>query len=189
MKRKRKAFVKVLEKVKLVLVNIRFRLDISMPVMVTNPGIGFGAWQIAPARLSFITSSLIASACSLDGRRGGYFLGAMEGLMLKLWQMKAGSIPGASQVSHANTSIFLLRNSTNSSFSWEGNWAPIWKNFSESPLMTTFSRSSHFAPSTAVLRDGTGAINYYKSFSTGVEDSASSRCEMEATIHYLAVGW
>ena len=42
MKRKRKAFVKVLEKAKLVLVNIRFRLDISMPVMVTNPSIGFG---------------------------------------------------------------------------------------------------------------------------------------------------
>ena len=42
MKRKRKAFVKVLEKVKLVLVNIRFKLDISMLVMVTNPGIGFG---------------------------------------------------------------------------------------------------------------------------------------------------
>ena len=43
MKRKRKAFVKVLEKVKLILVNIRFMLDISMPVMVTNPDIGFGA--------------------------------------------------------------------------------------------------------------------------------------------------
>ena len=42
MKRKRKAFVKVLLKVELVLVNIRFRLDISMPVMVTNPSIGFG---------------------------------------------------------------------------------------------------------------------------------------------------
>ena len=41
--RKRKAFVKVLEKVKLVLVNIRFRLDISMLVMVINPGIEFGA--------------------------------------------------------------------------------------------------------------------------------------------------
>ena len=36
MKRKMKAFVKVLEKVKLVLV------DISIPVMVTNPGIGLG---------------------------------------------------------------------------------------------------------------------------------------------------
>ena len=45
MKRKRKGFVKVLEKVKLVLVNIKFRLDISMSVMVTNPGIGFGAWH------------------------------------------------------------------------------------------------------------------------------------------------
>ena len=43
MKRKREAFVKVLEKVKLVLVNIRFKLDISMPIMVTNPGIEFGA--------------------------------------------------------------------------------------------------------------------------------------------------
>ena len=42
MKRKRKAFVKVLLKVELVLVNIRFRLDISMLIMVTNPSIGFG---------------------------------------------------------------------------------------------------------------------------------------------------
>ena len=45
MKRIREAFVKILVKVKLVLVNIRFRLDISMPVMITNLGIGFGAWQ------------------------------------------------------------------------------------------------------------------------------------------------
>ena len=37
--RKREVF----EKVKLVLVNIRFKLDISMPVMVTNLGNGFGA--------------------------------------------------------------------------------------------------------------------------------------------------
>ena len=36
---KRKAFVKV----KLVLVNTRLRLDINMPVMVTNPSIRFGA--------------------------------------------------------------------------------------------------------------------------------------------------
>ena len=43
MERKKKVFVKVLLKVKLVLVNIRFRLDISMPVMATNSGIGFGA--------------------------------------------------------------------------------------------------------------------------------------------------
>ena len=43
MERKKKVFVKVLLKVKLVLVNIRFMLDISMPVMVTNPDIGFGA--------------------------------------------------------------------------------------------------------------------------------------------------
>ena len=39
MKRKREAFVKV----KLVLVNTRFRLHIKMPVMITNPGIKFGA--------------------------------------------------------------------------------------------------------------------------------------------------
>ena len=43
MKRKWEAFVKVLVNVKLVLVNIKFRLDINMPVMVPNPGIGFGA--------------------------------------------------------------------------------------------------------------------------------------------------
>ena len=48
MERKKKVFVKVLWKVKLVLVNIRFRLDINMPVMVTNPGIGFGAWHSPP---------------------------------------------------------------------------------------------------------------------------------------------
>ena len=38
-KGRRETFVKF----KLVLVNTRFRLDINMPVMVTNPGIGFGA--------------------------------------------------------------------------------------------------------------------------------------------------
>ena len=37
--RKREALVKV----KLVLVNIRFKLNISMPVIVTNLDIGFGA--------------------------------------------------------------------------------------------------------------------------------------------------
>ena len=42
-KKKKKAFGRSFVKVKLVLVNIRFRLDISMPVMVTNPSIGFGA--------------------------------------------------------------------------------------------------------------------------------------------------
>ena len=43
MKGKREFFVEAFEKVKLVLVNIRSKLDISMPVMVTNPGIKFGA--------------------------------------------------------------------------------------------------------------------------------------------------
>ena len=43
MKRKMEAFIKVFVKVKLVLVNIKFRLDISMPIMVANPSIGFGA--------------------------------------------------------------------------------------------------------------------------------------------------
>ena len=38
MKRKREAFVKV----ELVIVDIKFKLDISMPVIVTNSGIGFG---------------------------------------------------------------------------------------------------------------------------------------------------
>ena len=43
LKMKKRSFCKSFVKVKLVLVNIRFKLDISMPVMVTNPGIGFGA--------------------------------------------------------------------------------------------------------------------------------------------------
>ena len=42
-KSKREAFGKSFVKVKLVLVNISFRLDISMPVMVTNPNTRFGA--------------------------------------------------------------------------------------------------------------------------------------------------
>ena len=41
--KKEGSFCKSFQKVKLVLVNIRFMLDISMPVMVTNPGTGFGA--------------------------------------------------------------------------------------------------------------------------------------------------
>ena len=41
--KKEGSFCKGFVKVKLVLVNIKFRLDISMPVMVINPGIGFGA--------------------------------------------------------------------------------------------------------------------------------------------------
>ena len=44
MKRKRKAFVKVFKNFKLVLVNIKFRLDMSMPVMITNPG-----WGVTPS--------------------------------------------------------------------------------------------------------------------------------------------
>ena len=44
--KKKRSFWKSFVKVKLVLVNIRFKLDISMPVMVTNPGIGFGVWQV-----------------------------------------------------------------------------------------------------------------------------------------------
>ena len=45
--RKEGSFCKIFVKVKLVLVNIRFKLDISMPVMVTNPGIGFGTWHLS----------------------------------------------------------------------------------------------------------------------------------------------
>ena len=58
MKRKRKAFVKFLLKIKLVLVNIRFRLDISMPVMVTNPSIGFGAWHTISSAIGNLTSTI-----------------------------------------------------------------------------------------------------------------------------------
>ena len=41
--KKEESFCKSFQKVKLVLVNIRFRLDISMLVMVINPGTEFGA--------------------------------------------------------------------------------------------------------------------------------------------------
>ena len=121
--------------------------------------------------------------------RGGCFLEVMEGLMLRWVQMKNGSIPGASQASHANTSIFFLRNLTNSSFSRGGSYAPTWKNFSKVSPTTTFSKSSHFASSAAVSRGDTGAFNCYKSLLAGTEDSASSRCEMAATTHCLIVDW
>ena len=39
--KKKRRFWKNLLKVKLVPVNIRFKLNISIPIMVTNPGIGF----------------------------------------------------------------------------------------------------------------------------------------------------
>ena len=97
--------------------------------------------------------------------------------------------PWSVQASHANTSIFLLRNLTSSSFSWGGNLAPTWKNFSASPSMTTLSRSSHFASSAAISSGGAGAFDCYKSSSSRAEDSTSSRCEMVATMHCLAVGW
>ena len=45
MKKKEGRFCKSIVKVKLVLVNIKFKLDISMPDMVTNPSIGFGMRQ------------------------------------------------------------------------------------------------------------------------------------------------
>ena len=41
--KKKESFCKSFGKVKLVIVNIRLRFDISMLVMVTNPGIRFGA--------------------------------------------------------------------------------------------------------------------------------------------------
>ena len=113
----------------------------------------------------------------------------MEGLTLSWWQMKFGLIPGVLQVSYANTSIFLLRNSTSSSFSWGGNLAPTWKNFSTSPPTITLSRSLHFASSAAISSGGARAFDCYKSSSTGAEDSPLSRCEMAATIHYLVMGW
>ena len=47
-KKKERSFCKRFVKVKLVLVNIRFKLDISISVMAINPGIGFGAWQQPP---------------------------------------------------------------------------------------------------------------------------------------------
>ena len=55
--------------------------------------------------------------------------------------------------------------------------------------MTTFSRSSHFASSATVSGGDIKAFDCYKSFSAEAKDFASSRCEMVATTHYLAVDW
>ena len=125
----------------------------------------------------------------LDGRQGGCFLGVMDGLTLRWWQMKARSIPGASQASHANTSIFLLRNSTNSSFFWRGNCVPTWKNFFEVSPTTTFFESSHFASLAVVSGGDTGAFDCYKSLSAETEESVSSQCKMAATTHCLILDW
>ena len=103
--------------------------------------------------------------------------------------MKAGSIPGAPQASHANTSIFLLRNSISFSFSWRGSQALTRKNFSRSSSMTTSSRSSHFASPTIVLGGKTRVFNCYKFSSAEAKDFASSRYETASTTHCLAVGW
>ena len=103
--------------------------------------------------------------------------------------MKAGSIPGALQASHANTSIFLLRNSISFSFSRRGSRAATRKNFSGSSLITTSSRSSHFASPAVVLGGKTEVFSCYKFSSAEAEDSASSRCKTAATTHCLTVGW
>ena len=74
MKRKMKAFVKI----KLVLVNIRFRLDISMSVVVTNPSIRFGAWQLCSLNLTIqLFSNFINTNMS------PYFWNTM----IKIWYM------------------------------------------------------------------------------------------------------
>ena len=119
---------------------------------------------MAHACLSFVTSFLTALPCSLDGRRGGCLFRVMKGLTFKWWQLKLGSMPGASYASHANTSTFFLRNSTSYSLSSWGSWAPIWKNFSRSSPAITFSRSSHFTSSAGLLKRDAGVFDCYKPF-------------------------
>ena len=85
--------------------------------------------------------------------------------------------------------MFCLRNSTSSSFSCWGSWDLIWKNFSRSSPIVTFTRSLHFASSAGLSMDNTGGFNCYKSFSLWVEGSASGLCRMVATMHCRAMAW
>ena len=67
MKGKREAFVEAFEKVKLVLVNIKSKLDISMPIMVTNPSIGFGVTPCESFLLTLQRGFLyLVLSCGLD---------------------------------------------------------------------------------------------------------------------------
>ena len=131
---------------------------------------------IALACLSLATSFLTTSTCSFEGRQGSCLFGVIEGLTFKWWQMKFGSMPGASYALHANTSTFSLRNSTNCSFSCKVSLAPTWKNFSRSSPTITLSRSSHFALSAGLLKGNAGVSDCYKPLSAVAEVSASGQC-------------
>ena len=107
MKRKGKTFVKV----KLVLVNIRFRLDISMPVMVTNPSIEFGEWQKSSA--CPFSLGLIKGPPTHHGRLAiyvglnrwlGVFVSSSNHTSQKHWT----SYGTCSEYKHVNSSSFAM---------------------------------------------------------------------------------
>ena len=118
-----------------------------------------------------------------------FVVGVVDGLTFRWWKMKFGSTLGVSLALHANTLTFFLRNSVSSSFSWGGNWEPIWKNFSGSLLTTTFSRSSHFDFSIDPLSGNTRVFDCYKTLFAEAEDSTLGWCKMAATMHSLAMDW
>ena len=119
---------------------------------------------MAPACLSFITLSLIASACSLES-------------WIDFWSIADVPCKYVNISFEKLNKLFLLL---------RGRLSPYLKELLGVPPMTTFSMSSHFASSVAVSGGDTGAFDCYKSFSVEAEDSTSNRCEMAATTHCLA---
>ena len=83
--------------------------------------------------------------------------------------------------------MFCLRNSINSSLSCWGSWDPIWKNFSESSPIVTFTRSSHSASSDVPSMDNTRGFNCYNLLR--VTGSASGLYRMAATMHCRTMSW
>ena len=117
------------------------------------------------------------------------FWGVTDGLTFKWWQMKLGSTPGASYALHVNRSTFFLRNSISSCLSWGGSWDSIWKNFSWSSPIVTFSRSLHLAFSAESSLVDVWFFDCYKLLSEEVEDPTFGLCTMVATMHCLAIDW
>ena len=81
---KKRSFCKSFVKVKLVLVNIRFRLDISMPVMVTNLGNRvWGVTIVIPPSIKAIMGITTSPVClaSTHSPWAAYLTPTVEGIL------------------------------------------------------------------------------------------------------------
>ena len=116
-------------------------------------------------------------------------MGITEGFTFSRWQMKLRSTPGASYGLHMNTFMFALRNSSNLSFSYKGNLAPTWKNFSGSSAIVILSNSSHFISSAGTSKGNSGGFNCYNPLLIVAEASASGRYCIAVTKHCRAATW